>query len=96
MEASTMTLDKDDYLFALSKAHDDPESYQLVEHLIEKHFELMRHLKEASLHDILEYEKRIVNGTLEPMKILAYDNERLRKEVNKLRRQVGKIEKYKE
>ena len=91
-----MTLDKDDYLMALSKAHDDPESYQLVEHLIEKHFALMRHLKETSLHDILEYEKRITNVTLEPMKILAYDNEQLKKEVNKLRRQVGKIEKYKE
>ena len=91
-----MMRDKDNYLMALANAHDDPEAYQIVEHLIEKHFELMQHLKETSLHDVLEYEKRITNGTLEPMKILAYDNERLKKEVNKLRRELGKIEKYKE
>ena len=91
-----MILDKDDYLIALAKAHDDPESYQIVESLIEKYFELMKHLKETSLHDVLEYEKRITNGTIEPMKILVYDNERLKKEVNKLRRELGKTQKYKE
>lgn len=91
-----MTLDKDDYLMALAKAHDDPDSYKRVESLVEKHFELMRHLNETSLYDVLEYEKRITNGTIEPMKILVYDNERLKKEVNKLRRELGKTQKYKE
>lgn len=91
-----MTLDKDDYLMALAKAHDDPDSCKRVESLVEKHFELMRHLNETSLYDVLEYEKRITNGTIEPMKILVYDNERLKKEVNKLRRELGKTQKYKE
>lgn len=91
-----MSVDKDDYLMALAKVHKDPDAYILIESLINEHCTLMKHLKETSLYDVLEYERRITNGTLEPMRIIAYDNERLKKEVNKLRRQLGKIEKYKE
>lgn len=73
------TLSRDDYQLALAKAYDDPESYALVEKLIDSHFAMLKHLKETSLYDVLEYEKRVTNGTIEPMRILAYDNGNSRK-----------------
>lgn len=88
--------DKDECLFALSRAHSDEESYRMVEKVICDYFSLMRHLNETSLFDILVYEERITKATVEPMNILVYENERLKKEVNKLRRELGKIEKYRE
>lgn len=91
-----MIASKDDCLMALAKAHKDPDSSKLVEALIEEYFAMMRHLKETSLYDVLEYEERFVKTSLEPMRILEHDNERLKKEVNALRRELGKIEKYKE
>lgn len=92
----TMLETKAEIKMALAKAHEDPESYQLMETLVDNYFGLVKHLRETSLYDVLEYEKRITNGTVEPMKILAYENERLKKEINKLRRTLGKTEKYRE
>ena len=49
-------------------------------------------MKKISLWDVFEYEKRL----LDPMSILAHENQSLKKEVNDLRKQLGKIPKYKE
>lgn len=87
---------KIDYLMALSHVHDDPEAFNLVESLIEKHFAMIEHMKKTSLYDVYQYEERVTRNTVEPMRVLAYDNQRLKKEVNKLRKQLGLIEKYKE
>lgn len=92
----TIRTDKDECLFALTRAHSDEESYRTVETVIKEYFKLMRHLEETSLFDILVYEERITRATTEPMSILVYENEKLKKEVNKLRQKLGKIEKYKE
>lgn len=92
----TIRTDKDECLFALTRAHSDEESYRIVETVIKEYFKLMRHLEETSLFDILVYEERITRATTEPMSILVYENEKLKKEVNKLRQQLGKIEKYRE
>lgn len=91
-----MMANKDDCLIALAKAHKDVEAYHMIELLINDHFAMIKHMKETSLYDVYMYEERFAKNSLEPMKMLAYDNERLKKEVNKLRRQLGKIEKYKE
>ena len=91
-----MLADKDDYMMALAKAHTDTKSFELMEALIDAYFSLIQHMKETSLYDVFEYEKRFANQYLEPMRILAHDNEKLKREVNKLRRELGKIEKYKE
>ena len=57
---------------------------------------MMEHMKKTSLYDVYQYEERVTRNTVEPMRVLAYDNQRLKKEVNKLRKQLGLIEKYKE
>ena len=87
---------KEEYLMALAKAHEDSEAYGEIVSLIDKHFATIEHMKKTSLFDIFEYEERIAKNTIEPMRMLYYDNERLKKEVNNLRKQLGKIEKYRE
>lgn len=87
-----MKLTEQDYLVTIHEAELNPNVEKILENLVAEHFAMLRHMKETPLYDIFEYEKRLV----EPMKILAYDNENLKKEVNKLRKQLGKIEKYKE
>ena len=91
-----MLASKQDCLDAIQTAHCNPESAKMLETLVGEYFSLIEHMKETSLYDVLEYEKRFANSYIEPMRIMAFDNERLKKEVNKLRRQLGKIEKYKE
>lgn len=91
-----MLASKKDCLNAIQTAHSDPESVKLLETLVGEYFALIEHMKETSLYDVLEYEKRFASTCLEPMRIMASDNEQLKKEVNELRRELGKIEKYKE
>ena len=81
-----------DYMIALAKAHKDEKAYQMVESLIKNHFAMIEHMKKTSLYDIYEYENRLA----QPIEILAYENEKLKKEVNDLRKQFGLISKYKE
>ena len=83
---------ENDYMVALSKAHEDEKAFQMIESLIKNHFAMVEHMKKTSLYDIYEYEKRLV----QPIEILAYDNEKLKKEVNDLRKQLGLGKKYKD
>ena len=87
-----MKLTEQDYLVTIREADLNPSTEKILENLVAEHFAMLRHMKETPLYDIFEYEKRLV----EPMKILAYDNEKLKKEINTLRKQLGKIAKYKE
>ena len=82
---------KTDYLVALDNAHVHPESRRIIENLIDSHLSMVEHMKETSLWDIFEYEKRLT----QPFEIIAYDNVKLKKEVNDLRKQLGMIKKYK-
>ena len=81
-------------LDALSKVHKDTDSFQLVKDLIYDYFSIIDHMKETSLYDVYTYEERFtkINTTLTEM--LIFDNEKLKKEVNKLRKQLGLNEKY--
>ena len=81
-----------DYVIALEKAHEDAEAFKMIESLIKEHFAMIRHMKETSLYDIFQYEKRLE----QPMEIFAYENITLKKEVNKLRQQFGLGKKYKD
>lgn len=81
-----------DYMIALAKAHEDEKAYQMVESFIKKHFAMIEHMKKTSLYDVYEYESRLA----QPIEILAYDNEKLKKEVNDLRKQLGLGKKYKD
>ena len=56
------------------------------------HFAMINHMKKTSLYDVFEYEEKLV----EPMEILVYDNEKLKKEVNDLRKQLGLSKKYRD
>ena len=81
-------------LDALSKVHKDTDSFQLIKDLIYDYFSIIDHMKETSLYDVYTYEERFtkINTTLTEM--LIFDNEKLKKEVNKLRKQLGLAEKY--
>ena len=81
-------------LDALSKVHKDTDSFQLIKDLIYDYFSIIDHMKETSLYDVYTYEERFtkINTTLTEM--LIFDNEKLKKEVNKLRKQLGLDEKY--
>lgn len=81
-------------LDALSKVHKDTDSFQLIKDLIYDYFSIIEHMKETSLYDVYTYEERFtkINTTLTEM--LIFDNEKLKKEVNKLRKQLGLNEKY--
>ena len=81
-----------DYMIALSKAHEDAEAFQMVESFIKNHFVMIEHMKKTSLYDVYEYENRLA----QPIEILVYDNEKLKKEVNDLRKQLGLCKKYKD
>ena len=89
-----MELTHFDYIRALNSAHEDPESYKIIETLISEHLAILNHMKHTSLWDVYCYEKNLTKATTSSMEILMYDNEKLKKEVNKLRRQLGLIEKY--
>ena len=81
-------------LDALSKVHKDTDSFQLIKDLIYDYFSIIDHMKETSLYDVYTYEECFtkINTTLTEM--LIFDNEKLKKEVNKLRKQLGLNEKY--
>ncbi len=87
-----MKITKEDCLDALTKAHEDPAALALIKTFIYDHFTLVDHMKETSLYDVLEYADKLV----QPLEILAYENEKLKKEINKLRRQSGLGDKYRE
>lgn len=88
-------LNENDYKKALLDIHNNPESLLLLNELIEEHFAMIEHMKKTSLYDVYMYENTITKTSIEPMKILAFDNEKLKKEVNELRKQLGLGKKYK-
>lgn len=92
----SMKVNKVECLEALLKANENAEAFNLIESLINDHFAMIEHMKETSLYDVYMYEERFAKNSIEPIRILAYDNERLKKEINKLRRQIGLSQKYKE
>ena len=79
-----------EYLNALDKAHEDPESRKIIEQLIYSHIGMIKHMKTTHLWDIFEYER----GLVEPMRIFVLENKDLKKEVNQLRKKLGMCEKY--
>lgn len=81
-----------EYIDALDKAHEDPESRKIIEQLIGAHISMIEHMKKTPLWDIFEYERALV----EPMRIFAIENQDLKKEINQLRKKLGMCEKYKE
>ena len=87
---------KDDYKKALDLAAYDSTSRRLMQQLIEDHFGMIQHMKSTSLWEVFEYEDKLGKAVTEPMKILVFENEKLKKEVNKLRKKLGMVEKYKE
>lgn len=70
--------------------------YQKMVRFITKHFEIIEHMKKTSLYDVLMYEKEFEDNSLEQMKIIVTQNNDLKKEVNKLRKELGLSKKYKE
>lgn len=78
------------YKNALSKAHEDRESYDIVNALIDEYFAVMDHMKATSLYDVFMYEKR----TTESFALIATQNDDLKQEVNELRKRLGLGKKY--
>ena len=85
-------LTRNEYLDALDTAHNNSESYKIIERLIDEHLGTINHMKKTPLWDIFEYERALV----EPMRMFAIENQDLKKEINQLRKKLGMCEKYKE
>lgn len=85
-----MNATKGECMIALSKAHEDKESYDLVKYLIEEYFTVMEHIKNTPLYDVFMYEHRLT----EPLRLITDENNSLKKEVNQLRKQLGLGKKY--
>ena len=81
-----------EYIDALDKASEDPESRKIIEDLIGAYIAMVKHMKETPLWDIYEYERKLV----EPMRMFVLENQDLKKEINQLRKKLGMCEKYKE
>lgn len=88
-------LTKHDYLIALDNADKDPESRKIIEKLIDEHLTIIRHMKATSLWDVYEYEELLTKKLVDPMAMIADDNKKMKKEINKLRKQLGMGPKYK-
>ena len=63
---------------------------QEVRNVLDDYFDLLKHLKNTPLWDVLQYEDRLEC----PLRIITTDNERLKKENNKLLRRLKQTEKY--
>ena len=85
-----------EYYDALDKAHENPESYKIIENLINNHLRMINHMKKTSLWDVFEYEELLEKRMVEPMAMVIYDNTRMKSEINTLRKQLGMCDKYKE
>ena len=90
-----MKASKEEYLEALSKASEDVDAYHTMISLINEHFAMIEHMKTTSLYDVYTYEMDLTNILIEPSRILANENEDLKKEVNDLRKKLGLSKKYK-
>ena len=93
---SDLISSKEEYLDALSKVNEDAEAFHMIKTLINKYFLMVEHMKKTSLYEVYTYEERVIEAFVEPMKIIAHENEGLKKEVNELRKQLGLKRKYKE
>lgn len=90
-----MELTKLDYIRALKEAPCDPNARKTIEDLIDDHLYMLNHMKKTSLWQVYQYEEQLTKYAANAIDILMYDNEKLKKEVNRLRKQLGMIEKYK-
>lgn len=83
---------------ALIAVRDDPHApseFVLIESLIKDYFRMFDHMKATSLYDVYTYEREVAKALFDPMEMYAFDNARLKKEVNQLRRKLNMVEKYK-
>ena len=90
-----MNFNKEECLDALPKVHEDTEAYVMIKNLINTYFKMIEHMEKTSLYDVYTYESRVTEAFVEPMRILAHENEKLKKEVNELRSKKGLSKKYK-
>lgn len=80
---------------ALNKISEDAGARNIIETLINDHFAMIDHMKKTSLYDVYMYEQRVTKGMSDPMRILAFENNEMKKEINSLRKKLGMCEKYK-
>ena len=84
------------YLDAIKLVPYDSESVKMLEQLVKDHFKMIDHMKKTSLWSVFEYEELLEKRMVEPMEMVVYDNTRMKSEINALRKQLGKCDKYKE
>lgn len=89
-----MKLEKYELEAILEKLKGDKSDIDAMQDLIDAYFGLLKRLKETPLYDVLVYEDNLTKTTTAFSKIMVEENCELKKEVNKLRKQLNKIEKY--
>lgn len=81
---------------ALKSLDGTSENKEVIENIINEYFHMIQHMKKTSLYDVYMYESNVTKGVTVPMQILADENNKLKKEVNQLRKKLKMGEKYKE
>lgn len=78
----------------LEKLQGNKSDIDAMQDLIDAYFGLLKRLKETRLYDVFVYEDNLTKTCTSFSKMMVEENCELKKEVNKLRKQLNKIEKY--
>lgn len=89
-----MNLEQYEVEAVLENLQGNKSDIDAMQGLINVYFSLLKRLQETRLYDILVYEDNLTKTTTAFSKLMVEENCELKKEVNKLRKQLNKIEKY--
>ena len=79
----------------LSRLSGDNDDIAVVERLIKDYYNMIEHLKNTKLYDVILFEESSLKFIKDSTSDLYYENEKLKKEINELRQNKGLGKKYK-
>ena len=80
---------------AVEHLEGNSQAINIINKLIDEHFDMVDHMKRTSIWDILLYEKDVVRETNGWLEDIIVQNNELKKEVNELRKKLKMSKKYK-
>lgn len=79
----------------LSRLSGDSNDIAVIERLIKDYYNMIEHLKNTKLYDVILFEESSIKLIKDSASELYYENEKLKKEINELRQNKGLCKKYK-
>lgn len=78
----------------LSRLSGDSNDIAVIERLIKDYYNMIEHLKSTKLYDVILFEESSIKYIKDSTSELYYENEKLKKEINELRKKNGLCKKY--